>query len=132
MGYFTRELVLAVVVVLCGLGQAAAPVPHQLQEEAEKRAVAAVQELGGVVTRDGKRPGKPVVEATFAGPQVTDAGLKELAPLTQLTTLNLSGTQVTDAGLKDLAPLTQLTTLDLSYTAVTDAGLKELSGPFHK
>jgi len=36
----------------------------------------------------------------FSG--VTDAGLKELAGLKQLTTLNLLGTQVTDAGRKEL------------------------------
>jgi hypothetical protein len=33
---------------------------------------------------------------------VTDAGLKELKELKQLTTLDLEGTQVTDAGLKEL------------------------------
>ena len=44
---------------------------------------------------------------------MTDAGLKELAGLTQLQTLNLAGTKVTDAGLKELAGLTQLQTLDL-------------------
>ena len=59
---------------------------------------------------------------------VTDAGLKELAGLKQLTTLDLFGTQVTDAGLKELAGLMQLTTLYLSETQVTDAGLKELAG----
>ena len=57
---------------------------------------------------------------------MTDAGLKELAPLKNLTTLYLSLTQVTDAGLKELAPLKNLTTLDLTGTKVTDAGLKEL------
>ena len=34
---------------------------------------------------------------------VTDAGLKELAGLTQLQSLNLHNTKVTDAGLKELA-----------------------------
>jgi hypothetical protein len=36
---------------------------------------------------------------------VTDAGLKELAPLKNLTYLNLGSTQVTNAGLKELATL---------------------------
>ena len=58
---------------------------------------------------------------------VTDAGLKELASLTQLRALHLGGTQVTDAGLKELASLTQLRMLDLGGTQVTDAGLKELA-----
>ncbi|MCS7022707.1 MAG: hypothetical protein NZU63_12880 [Gemmataceae bacterium] len=57
---------------------------------------------------------------------VTDTGLKELAKLQQLTTLDLWGTEVTDAGLKELAKLQQLTTLDLDGTKVTDTGVAEL------
>ena len=59
---------------------------------------------------------------------MTDAGLKELAGLKSLQTLDLGDTQVTDAGLKELAGLKSLQTLDLSDTKVTDAGLKELAG----
>lgn len=50
---------------------------------------------------------------------MTDAGLKELAPLTNLTTLRLHNTKVTDAGLKELAALTNLTELDLEGSRVT-------------
>jgi internalin A len=57
--------------------------------------------------------------------QVTDAGLKELAPLKNLTTLDLYGTKVTDTGLKALAPLTKLDLLILIETQVTDAGARE-------
>ena len=53
-------------------------------------------------------------------------GLKELAPLKNLTELRLFGTQVTDAGLKELAPLKNLTGLYLNDTKVTDEGVKEL------
>ena len=35
---------------------------------------------------------------------------------------------MTDAGLKELAGLKNLQSLDLLYTKVTDAGLKELAG----
>ena len=38
----------------------------------------------------------------------------------------MGGTQVTDAGLKELAGLKQLQTLDLSSTQVTDAGERQL------
>ena len=34
--------------------------------------------------------------------RVTDAGLKELAKLTNLATLHLGGTKVTDVGVKEL------------------------------
>ena len=59
---------------------------------------------------------------------MTDAGLKDLAPLTHLRTLDLKNTAVADAGLKDLAPLTQLQKLYLDITVVVaaDAGVKKL------
>jgi hypothetical protein len=61
------------------------------------------------------------------GTQVTDAGLKHLRGLKQLTQLDLTGTRVTDAGMKELVHLRNLTSLDLSSTQVTDAGLKEVA-----
>ncbi len=54
---------------------------------------------------------------------VTDAGVKELAALQQLQSLNLQETEVTDAGLKELTALKQMQTLNLSFcSGVTDAG----------
>ena len=45
---------------------------------------------------------------------MTDAGLKELAALKQLQSLDLIGcNKVTDAGLKELAALKQLQSLNL-------------------
>ena len=44
---------------------------------------------------------------------MTDAGLKELAGLKNLQSLNLDDTKVTDAGLKELAGLKSLQSLDL-------------------
>ena len=58
--------------------------------------------------------------------EVTDAGLKELAGLKSLQTLDLYHTEVTDAGLKELAGLKSLQALDLGETKVTDAGVHEL------
>ena len=92
----------------------------------EASAVKAVENLGGKVTRDDKLPGNPVIGVHLHEIGVTDAALKELADLKQLTTLGLESTQVTDAGLKELKDLKQLTTLYLGSTQVTDAGLKEL------
>src|SRR5438874_4326071 len=68
----------------------------------EASAVKAVEKLGGTVTRDDKLPGKPVIGVNLAGTQVTDAGLKELKDLKQLTYLDVSGTQVTADGVADL------------------------------
>ena len=58
--------------------------------------------------------------------KVTDAGLKELAGLNNLQTLELAFTGVSDAGLKHLAGLKSLQSLNLRKTPVTDAGVKEL------
>ena len=96
-------------------------------DEAEGKAVQAIGKLGGLVTRDEKAQGKPVVWVRLDFTQVTDADLKELAALKQLQRLELMGTRVTDAGLKDLAPLTQLQALYLRGTEVTGAGLKDLA-----
>jgi hypothetical protein len=95
-------------------------------DDAENRAVAFVEKLGGRVARDDTKPGKPVVEVRLNLSEITDAGLRELAPFKSLTTLHLGDTQVTDAGLKDAAALRNLAKLDLSYTAVTDAEIQGL------
>ena len=57
---------------------------------------------------------------------MTDAVLRELRDLTELTALDLHGcTLVTDVGVRALRDLTTLTSLTLSYcTHVTDVGLQ--------
>src|SRR5437764_3174833 len=99
----------------------------------EASAVKAVEYLGGKVTRDDKLPGKPVIGVNLAGTQVTDTGLKQLADLRQLATLDLGGnTDVTDAGLAELANRKQLTSLNLTGTQVTPAGVNELQAALPK
>lgn len=123
MGYRSGVFLLALAMGLCGAGRVAA-------DEAEDRAVAAVEKLGGHVTRDEAKPGRPVVAVSFTGgfglSEATDLHLKELAPFKELATLDLSNTKVTNAGLRELAQFTKLTSLSLLSTKVTDAGLKEL------
>ena len=58
--------------------------------------------------------------------QITDAGLEHLKGLKSLSQLELMGTQVTDAGLLHIKGFTRLTVLDLEQTRVTDAGLAQL------
>jgi hypothetical protein len=59
---------------------------------------------------------------------VTDAVLRELRGLTELSSLYLNGCfLVTDVGVRELRDLTALRTLELSFcTHVTDAGLQHL------
>lgn len=104
--------------------------------------------------KDGSRP-KSAEEITSFDLPVGDAGLKELAGLTNLRSLKLDGSvttgfirssntrptdeevqaylnklkerSVTDAGLKELAPFKNLATLTIHSDFVTDAGLKQLA-----
>lgn len=61
-------------------------------------------------------------------PKVTDAGLRELAPLKKLRVLDLRMVEITDAGLVALADLPALEELSLHQTKITDAGLANLAG----
>lgn len=58
-------------------------------------------------------------------PDVTDSGLVQIRPLTQLTDLMLR-CHISDAGLKELSPLTNLRSLAIYDSAITDVGLAEL------
>eukprot|EP00242_Pyramimonas_sp_CCMP2087_P005258 CAMPEP_0198199288 /NCGR_PEP_ID=MMETSP1445-20131203/2601_1 /TAXON_ID=36898 /ORGANISM="Pyramimonas sp., Strain CCMP2087" /LENGTH=252 /DNA_ID=CAMNT_0043869083 /DNA_START=855 /DNA_END=1613 /DNA_ORIENTATION=- len=62
---------------------------------------------------------------------ITNKGVKALAPLTAITSLDLTGcSRVTDMGIRALAPLTALTSLNLFRCfKVTDKGLRALA-PF--
>jgi hypothetical protein len=82
---------LVAVVILAGAARA---------DEAD--AVKLVEKFGGTIKRDDKQPGKPVVEVTIYNTKVTDAAVKELKELKQLTILRLDSTNVTDAGVKEL------------------------------
>jgi internalin A len=93
---------------------------------AEMVAVEWVKERGRVTRANGS-----VVGVSLTNAKVTDAALKELAPLNNLRKLELDGNEITGAGLKHLAPLEKLEELDLSRTSVGDAGLKELA-PFRE
>ena len=87
----------------------------------------ALRQAAGI---DNSRPASAahVVALNLNHTQVTDAGLKALAPLKNLAALDLSQTMVHGPGLKDLASLKKLTSLNLMFTRVADADLKELAG----
>jgi Leucine Rich Repeat (LRR) protein len=98
-------------------------------DDAADKAVQTIEKLGGRVTRDNKKDGKPVIKVELTQTNATDDTLKELAAFPDLQSLNLFGSkQVTDAGLKELAACKQLNFLILtSCNKITDAGLKELA-----
>ena len=124
----------------------------------EARAIREIERLKGVIKRDEKLPGCPVTHVRFkpgndfrdddvpllksltkiktldlsrtkiSGAHISNAGLKELSRLKDLTVLNLAETSIGDSGLKEIRELKNLTTLDLDTTQITDAGLKEIKG----
>jgi hypothetical protein len=70
-----------------------------LESDAEEKAVAFVENLGGQVERkENRTPGSPVTAVDLYSTAVTDVGLKELASLKHLVRLDLSDTKITDAG----------------------------------
>jgi hypothetical protein len=85
---------------------------------------------GATVTDAGLKELAPLQDLTdlnVGRNAITDAGIKELVPFKKLSNLVLDQTQVTDKGMKDLARLTSLTSLSLSSTKVTDEGIKDLA-----
>lgn len=76
----------------------------------------------------GERPrsAEEITSLALCRSPVTDAGLRELAGLRNLTWLDLRDTWVTDVGLKELAGLKRLATLLLQGTQVTEAGVAKL------
>ena len=118
----------------------------------QREAVAAIEELGGVVYYDFQVDNsRGLLRAKLPGPkwlrelvgdeyfvsvhfvdlgntQVTDAQLEHLKGLSNLQALVLDRTQVTDAGLEHLKGLTNLQTLSLRNCRITGAGLEHLKG----
>ena len=109
-----RTLLVAVAVLCIGFGWLGMKLNSV---RLQRRAAVEIEKLGGSVLFEGDFFPN-VVEVKFRGTQVTDAGLKELAGLTELQLLDLEGTQVTDAGLKELAGLKKLQGLYLYSTQV--------------
>ena len=71
---------------------------------AEARAISLVEKAGGRVSRDARKTDNPVVGVDFSDAKITDAALKELANLPQLTRVSLDRTAIADGGVKYLAP----------------------------
>jgi Leucine-rich repeat (LRR) protein len=67
-----------------------------------------------------------VAELSLSQTAITDAGLRSLAGLSSLRSLNLQGTKVTDAGLAHLGAVKGLAELNLAGTNVTGKGFAHL------
>ena len=69
-----------------------------------------------------------IASLDLARTAVTDAGLAQVAKMTQLKELRLDNTGITDAGLDHLKNLAQLEYLNLYGSKITDNGLQKLTG----
>jgi hypothetical protein len=117
-------LPLLALVLLAGLAQA-----QPAADPALKAAVDQVNASGAMllpVAADGKAWR---FTALNVAKDFTDAGLAPLAPVAdKIASLDLARTKVTDAGLKAVAAMKNLTELHLENTGITDAGLDHLTG----
>jgi Leucine-rich repeat (LRR) protein len=113
--------------------------------ERQRRAVAAIEALGGaVIYKDdaenlirapawlenllGEDYFRPVVQVHFYKGQDTAQGLVHVGRLTGLRMLHLDSTLVKDGELLLLQGMTDLQELRLNYTGISDAGLAHLKG----
>jgi hypothetical protein len=105
----------------------------------QRRAVAAIESLGGCVTYDSDALSRAptswlprnyfgrVVRVQLEGIRCTDDSLAHLAALPHLREISLHCPRVTDAGLVHLRNLNWLVRVDLDNTRVTDKGIAELT-----
>jgi hypothetical protein len=93
--------------------------------------VAGIWKLGGRVTVDETKSGKPIVGVYLPSATIADSGLSVLQSWTTVRLIDLSGTKISDAGLEHLSSLKNLETLYLSFTGIKGPGLKSLAGLPH-
>ena len=147
-----KRISLVVLVFLVGARLPAQEKTPPPRSDAEKKALAKIQQLGAFamelaqndprlevsyhlmdkeITVEHLAPLKElkgVVHLNLRGRAVTDAMLAQIKDLTSLTRLHLEKTKVTDKGLANLKGLVNLEYLNLYGTDVTDAGLANLEG----
>ncbi len=119
---FLLPAILLHMLLIASMSMAAEPASQ------ETKAIAVIEQYGGKVRFDWKRPDRSVVFVEIENANFDDTALARLSALSEVRELHLHCFGITDAGLKHLAPMTRLRELDLSGTKVTDAGLDSLRG----
>lgn len=102
-----------------------APKLHGSIDEEDKRAVAAVEKLGGKVERNANGD---VVKVDLNNAKFKDEDLKNLERFHELEWLDLRVSTLTDAGMVHLSGLRKLKFLNVARTSVSDTGLAVLKG----
>ncbi len=105
-----------------------APQGKSQAADPQKKAIDAIEKLGGRVSALAQNDDHLEVDFHLQGGNVTDESLSNLNGLKDIVHLNLGKTKITDAGLARIKGITTLTRLYLEETKITDAGLAELKG----
>ncbi len=87
-------------------------------------ALAEIERLGGIVTREPSRPIQPVTAVAMKGDQFRDQHLDQLP---NIASLEIESSEVTDAGLRKLRRIRSLTACRLRCVQVTDKGIANLA-----
>ena len=95
--------------------------------EPQRRAIAAIEKLGGLASRDERLRGKPVTDIRFYR-EIGDSDLEQAKAFPLLRSLSLPSGNITDAGMAQIGALTQLESLAICRSSITDAGLVHLQG----
>jgi hypothetical protein len=100
------------------------------ETESEREPLGALMKFDPIITLDESRPGRPVIAIQFranALVKATDEALAWVKSFRNLRSLDVPSTSmVTDAGLEQLAGLTQLVELNVNWTKVTAARVVNL------
>ncbi len=94
----------------------------------QQSCIAAIAKIGGKITIDNDRPGKPAVAVELIGRDIKDTDLVHLAGLSDVENLTITSRRITDDGLKHLERLSNLRSLRLKSNAFTGTGLAHLHG----
>ncbi len=90
------------------------PLLAQERTEGEKRAIAAIEKLGGEIEVDEKQLNKPVIHVYLSLKEISDADLVHLKEFKDLRNVSLAWVNVTDAGVIHLKEIRSVQTLFLS------------------
>jgi hypothetical protein len=114
-------------VLWCLIAAPAVAQPPEPELPADQQpAAAAIERLGGSVSRDSRVAGHPVTGVRFNDP-ITDADLELIAAFPSLRYLTVGGGRITDAGLARLGAVPTLESLHVATSPITDAGLAYLA-----
>jgi hypothetical protein len=123
-----KTVPLGILLVLATALFAADAADKPQRTDAEQKAMARIQQLGGLVLELAQNDSRLEVSYQQASGKFSDDYLVPLKDLKDLVHLNLAGKEVTDPGLAHLKGLTTLTRLHLEKTKITDKGLDNLKG----